>query len=157
MDKMEKTIVLFKPDALHRALVGRIMTRFEQKGLRLVAAKLVQLDDATLEEHYGKYKDKPFFPQLKRYMQSAPVLATVWEGLAAINVVRKLAGATNARQAEPGTIRGDYGMSIQSNLVHAADSPEVAEEEIKRFFKPDELLAWKRVDAGLLYAEDERK
>ena len=141
---MEKTFVLFKPDTLQRSLLGEALSRFEKKGLKLVAAKLITLDDAMLETHYAHHKAKPFFPRLVKFMQSAPVLATVWEGKDAVEVVRQMAGPTNGRLALPGTIRGDLSVSTQCNLVHASDSPASGEREAALFFRPEEIIPWQR-------------
>lgn len=140
---MERTLVLCKPDAVQRGLVGTILARFEAKGLKLVALKLRQFDGSLLEQHYSDHKDKPFFRGLVDYMGSGPVIAMALEGVDAIEVVRKMMGATNARKAEPGTIRGDLGMSFSNNLVHGSDGPESAAKELGLFF-PDasETVEW---------------
>ena len=153
---MERTLVLIKPDAIQRGLAGRILNRFEDKGLTLVGVKMFKADTALLEEHYAHLKDKPFFPRIREFMTSAPLIALCVEGYQAVAVVRGLCGPTNAREAAPGTIRGDYGMSIQSNLVHASDSPESAEVEVKRFFKPEELFVYPKALFEVVYAPDER-
>lgn len=152
---MERTFVLFKPDALQRGLVSELMARLERKGLKLVGCKMMRLDDKILDVHYAHLKAKPFFPRLKEYMKSAPVVATAWEGFEAVKVVRDLAGVTNGRLALPGTMRGDYSMGMQ-NLVHASDSIETANAEVKRFFKDIELMAWERTSDEWIYAEDEK-
>ncbi len=154
---MEKTFVLFKPDAVQRALLGDCVRRFEAKGLKLAACKMILLDDKLLDIHYAHHKGKGFFPRLKDFMKAGPSLATVWEGCEAVKVVRDLVGATNGRNALPGTLRGDFSVSTQSNLVHASDSVENAEAEVKRFFKKEELFDWKRTGEEWLYADDERK
>ena len=132
---MEKTLVILKPCTLQRGLVGEITNRFERKGLRLAGMKMVQLTDEVLSEHYAHLSSKPFFH--------------------AVQVVRTLTGPTNGRLAAPGTIRGDYSMSFQENIVHASDSPETAEVELKRFFKPEEIFEYKQAVFGFLYANDE--
>ena len=152
---MERTLVLVKPDALQRQMAGEVVSRIEKKGLRLVAVKMITLDDKTLEDHYSHLKDKPFFPRIKAFMKSAPVIAIVAEGRGAVEVVRKLCGVTNGREAEAGTIRGDLAMSIQCNLVHASDSAETAQKEIARFFKPSEIFNWKPVLTDYTYASEE--
>lgn len=154
---MQQTMVLIKPDGFHRALVGRIISRFEEKGLLLVGAKLVQLDEETLNKHYKHLLNKPFFEEIKQFMRSGPVMSMVWEGVDSVQTVRHLCGITNAREAEPGTIRGDWGMSVMCNLVHASDSLENAEKEISLFFKIDELIQYERVDAPFLYSERENQ
>ncbi len=152
---MQQTVVLLKPDAIQRALVGKIISRFEDKGLKLAGMKLITADDAILEEHYAHHKDKPFFKGLKDFMMSAPIVAMVWGGVDAIAVVRKMAGATNAREADLGSIRADFSMSTSANIVHVSDSEESAKEEIARFFKGDEVFDWDRTIAPYLYSEDE--
>lgn len=141
---MERTLIIFKPDAVQRMLVGRILARFEDKGLRIVGMKLQQSPRAQVEKHYEIHKDRPFYRQLVDFMASGPVIVAALEGPAAISVVRNMLGATDGRQAAPGTIRGDFGLDKQYNLVHASDGPETAELELKLFFKPDELLSYRR-------------
>ena len=143
---MEKTLVILKPCTLQRGLVGEITNRFERKGLRLAGMKMVQLTDEVLSEHYARVKDA---------MMVCPVIVCCFEGVDAVQVVRTLTGPTNGRLAAPGTIRGDYSMSFQENIVHASDSPETAEVELKRFFKPDEIFEYKQAVFGSLYANDE--
>ena len=130
---MEQTLVLLKPCTLQRALVGEIINRFERKGLRLAGMKMMQLTDSILNEHYAHLSGKPFFQILKDSMMSTPVIACCLEGIDAVHVVRSMTGSTNGRNADPGTIRGDYCMSNQQNIVHASDSLETAAIEIKRF------------------------
>ncbi len=151
----EKTLVLLKPCTVQRGLIGEVTTMFERKGLHLCGLKLMQLDDKILSEHYSHLAEKPFFQRVKDSMMAAPVVAMCWEGVDAIEVVRTLAGPTNGRAALPGTIRGTYSMSFQENIVHASDGPETAAAEIKRFFKPEEILEWKSCTHGFTYANDE--
>lgn len=151
----EKTLVLLKPCTLQRGLVGEVIKRFEQKGFHLCGMKMMQLDDAVLSEHYAHLASKPFFQRVKDSMMAAPVIAMCWEGVDAVEAVRKLTGVTNGRKAEPGTIRGDFSMSFQENIVHASDSPETAKVEIDRFFKPEEIFTWKQTYFDFLYANDE--
>lgn len=153
---MEKTLVLLKPDALQRNLLGKIIERFEQRGLKIVGLKMMQLSDVLLDEHYAHHKDKPFFAGLKAFMKGAPVVAIALEGLEAVNVIRSMCGPTQSRQAPPGTIRGDFSMSRQANIIHSSDSPENAEKEIWRFFNQDELFDFKKIDFDQIYVEDER-
>lgn len=153
---MERTLVLVKPDAIQRGLIGDILARFERKGLKIIGMKMMRLDDATLNDHYRHLLDRPFFPRIKDFMRSAPVLALCWEGVECVEVVRALCGVTNSRQAAPGTIRGDLGMSVQCNLVHASDSPQAAQEEIHRFFRPDELFTYDSATDSVIYSSDER-
>lgn len=153
---MEKTLVLIKPDAIQRGLVGNIISRFETKGLKLVGMKMIALGDNILEEHYSHIADKPFFPPMRNFMKSTPIVAMAWEGFEAIEVVRTLAGSTNARKADVGTIRGDLSMSIQYNVVHASDSPEAATEEINRFFDPAEIFEYDKGEYLHLYTDEEK-
>jgi len=152
---LERTLVLLKPSAVERALVGEIIHRFERKGLRIAGMKMLQLDDDILAEHYGHLKDKPFFGLLKASMMKTPVVAMCLEGVDAIAVVRYITGYTNGRKADPGTIRGDYCMSNQQNIVHASDSPEAAEVELQRFFRPEEIFDLGNLNLSRLYAADE--
>jgi nucleoside-diphosphate kinase len=154
---MEKTVVLVKPDGVQRGLIGEIIHRFERKGLHLVGLKMVSLTEATLDEWYVHHKDKAFFPNLKAYMMSYPVVAMVWEGLDTADTVRQMIGVTLSRKAEPGTIRGDFGMSQQLNLIHASESSEAAEKELKLLFAPEELFTWKKISLPTIYSEEELK
>ncbi|MDH6305836.1 nucleoside-diphosphate kinase [Parabacteroides sp. PF5-5] len=152
---MEKTLVILKPSTIQRALIGEIITRFERKGLRLAGMKMIWLTDEILSEHYAHLKDKPFFQQVKNSMRICPVILCCWEGVNAIEVVRNLTGKTNGREAAPGTIRGDYSMSVQENIIHSSDSPETAKNEIKRFFNENELYDYKLNNIRNTYAPDE--
>jgi len=154
---MEKTVVLVKPDGVQRGLIGEIIHRFERKGLRLAAMKMISLNDAILDEWYVHHKDKSFFPDLKNYMMSYPVVAMLWEGSDAATTVRSMIGITKAREAAPGTIRGDYAMSQQYNLIHASESPEAARKEEAIIFESAEIFDWEKVDASHIYADEERK
>lgn len=137
---MEQTLIIFKPSSIERAIVGRILSRFEQKGLAIVGMKMIKLSEEILRQHYSHLVDKPFFPLILRSMTASPVIVMVLEGIEAISVVRTLTGATNGREALPGTIRGDFSMSNQENIIHASSSPEDAKTEINRFFTPDEIF-----------------
>ena len=139
---MEKTFVMIKPDAMKKGLAGEVFSRLEKAGLKPIAIKMLQLDDDILDIHYAHHKDKPFFQGLKEFMKETPVIATVWEGKNAIAKVREIIGATDPEKAAPGTIRNQFGDSIQRNLVHASDGKETAEAEIKRFFGEKELCNW---------------
>jgi len=139
---MERTVVLVKPDGVQRGLIGEIIHRFEVKGLKLSALKMVNLTDEILDEWYAHHKEKPFFPALKEFMMSYPIIAMVWEGQEVTSVVRKMIGITQARQAEPGTVRGDFAVSTQMNLIHASESIEAAEKEIGLLFSEGELFTW---------------
>lgn len=152
---MEKTLVILKPSCLMRGLVGEVTRRFEQKGLRLAGMKMCQLTDEQLSEHYGQHKGKPFFQQLKDAMMVTPVIVCCYEGVDAVEVVRNLAGVTNGRKAALGTVRGDFCMSFQENIVHTSDSLENAKIELDRFFKPGEIFDYKMPMHSFLYAADE--
>jgi len=151
---MEKTLVLIKPDAIQRNLIGEIITRFEDKGLKVAGIKMMRLTDDILDEHYSHLKDRPFFEDIKRFMMSIPVIAMCIEGFDAVDTVRAMAGVTLSREAESGTIRGDLGMSVQSNLVHASDSLETAEEELKRFFGDEEVFEYEKALKKYVYAQE---
>lgn len=153
---MEQTLVLLKPCTLQRGLVGEIINRFEKKGLRLAGMKMMQLTDAILDEHYSHLREKPFFQMLKDSMMATPVIACCLEGVEAVRVVRAMTGATNGRNADPGTIRGDYCVSNQQNIVHASDSLETAAVELARFFKPEEIFSYTPSNMNFMYALDER-
>ena len=154
---MERSVVLIKPDGVQRGLVGEIITRFERKGLQLVAMKMVSLEDAFLDLWYAHHKDKPFFPGLKKYMKSYPTIAMLWEGADTASTIRMMLGVTKARQAEPGSIRGDFAMSTQYNLVHASENAEIARREEEIMFKKEDIFPWKKIDLELIYASDEMK
>ena len=154
---MEQTVVLVKPDGVQRGLIGEIISRFERKGLKLAALKMISLNDALLDEWYVHHKDRPFFPGLKSYMKSYPVIAMLWEGIDAATTVRKMIGITKAREADPGTIRGDFAMSQQYNLIHASESPEAAERERAIMFAEKDIFDWEKADSHHVYLEDERK
>lgn len=153
--KMERTLVIIKPDALQRNLVGEIISRFERKGLKVIGMKMMSIDDLRIEEHYKKHQDKPFFTNLKNFMQSSPVVVMVLEGIEAAKAVRLIAGSTKGREADAGTIRGDLAMSGQANVVHASDPEENPEEEIMRFFNTDELFHYQKIDEAYIYSKDE--
>lgn len=152
---MERTLILIKPDAIQRGLAGSVLNRFERKGLKLVGVKMMQLTDDLLKEHYSHIADKPFFPGIAKFMKSSPVIAVCVEGLDCVETVRRLCGVTKAREAQVGTIRGDFAMSIQTNIVHASDSLETAKAEVKRFFNEDELFDYGAVLATNVYSADE--
>jgi len=154
--KEQQTLIIIKPDALQRNLLGEIITRFERKGLKIIGLKMMELEDILLDEHYCHHKGKPFFESLKNFMKSAPVVVMVLSGLNAISAVRLIAGVTKGYEADAGTIRGDFSISGQANIVHASDSPANAEAEIKRFFKDNELFNYKRADFEFVYGEEER-
>ncbi|MBN2067665.1 MAG: nucleoside-diphosphate kinase [Candidatus Diapherotrites archaeon] len=153
---MERTLVIVKPDAVNRDLVGEIVHRFERKGLKIAAMKMQVLKPYALKEHYAQHKDKGFYEELIKYMSSIPCILMALEGKDCVNVVRKMVGSTLGREAEPGTIRGDYSVSNQANLVHASDSSEKAEEEINRFFGKEELHQYNKMNFDWIYSSDEK-
>ncbi|VTR98236.1 nucleoside-diphosphate kinase [Tuwongella immobilis] len=145
---MQRTLVLLKPDAVQRRLAGAILSRFEAKGLRLVGLKLVQADRALAEKHYAVHAGKPFYESLLSFLTSGPTIALVLEGREAVTVVRSMMGATDGAKSAPGTIRGDYALSVQNNLIHGSDSPENAATEIALWFTQAELLGYALCDAS---------
>jgi nucleoside-diphosphate kinase len=145
---MERTLILLKPDCMQRRLAGEVLGRFERKGLRLVGMKLVQAGRTLAEHHYAVHKGKPFYDTLLQFLTSGPTAALVLEGREAVAVARSLIGVTDGAKAAPGTIRGDYGISVQNNLIHGSDSVDNAKAEIALWFKPDELVDWRPVDAA---------
>ena len=151
----ERTLIILKPDAVQRQLIGRIISRFEGKGLKIVAAKLMQISEKLARKHYAVHEGKPFFEGAVRYMSSSPVLVMVLEAEGVIGMSRKLMGKTFGNEAEPGTIRGDYGASRGFNLVHGSDSPETAAYEIGLYFNPDELLDYDLNNAPWLYGSND--
>ena len=155
--KEQRTLVLIKPDAVQRALLGEILHRFERKGLKIIGIKMLQMDEAVAKAHYGKYADKPFFAGLRDFMGSSPIVALVISGVNAVKVVRLLVGSTKSYEAAPGTIRGDFALSMQSNLIHASDPEENPEEEVARFFSENEIFSYKKINFDLLHAPDELK
>lgn len=137
---MERTLVLIKPDAMQRRLAGTIISRLEKRGLKIVAMKMLQMDKALAQQHYAVHKDKTFFNDLVEFIISSPIIAIVFEGEKAIDAVRQTMGTTDPVKASPGSIRGDFGLDIQQNLVHGSDSAESAAREISLFFAPDEIV-----------------
>lgn len=154
---MEQTLVIIKPSAVQRGLIGQVITRFQQKGLLIAGMKMMQLDEPVLREHYAHLVDRPFFPWILNAMMACPVIVMAIEGKDAVNVVRTMTGATNGRNAAPGTIRGDFSMSSQENIVHASDSLESARIELARFFKPDEIFNYTLQTIDFTYAPDEKQ
>ena len=153
MPDLQKTVVLLKPDALQRDLLGEIINRFERKGLKIVGLKFIRLTDDLLDTHYAHLSDKPFFESLKKFMMQTPVVGLVLEGLEAVSEVRKIIGSTNPRQADAGTIRADFSMNLPSNLIHASDSEDPAQDEIKRFFSHDEIFSYEKMSDRYLFGE----
>lgn len=154
---METTLVLLKPSCVQRQLIGEVLTRFERRGLRISGMKMMQLSDEILREHYAHLADKPFFPSLAASMQASPVVALALSGVDAVKVVRAMAGVTNGREAAPGTIRGDFSMSNQQNIVHASDSLENAAIELRRFFRPEEIFDYQSGAFTYVYGDGECK
>ncbi len=152
---MQVTLVILKPSAIQRGLLGEVISRIEKKGIQIVGMKMVRLSDETLEEHYSHIKEKPFYGRVKDSMQATPVVVMALKGVDVVNVVRKLSGVTNGREAQPGTIRGDYSMSVQENIVHTSDSPETAKVELMRFFDMTEIHDYPLQIIQSLYAHDE--
>jgi nucleoside-diphosphate kinase len=149
----ERTFVMVKPDGVQRGLVGEIVGRLEDRGLKLVGAKFVEVDDALAREHYAEHEDKPFFDDLVGFITSDPVMTMVWEGQDAIRQVRKMMGETDPAESAPGTIRGDYGLDLGRNVIHGSDhaDEDANEREIELFFDDEELVEWERIDETWLY------
>ena len=152
---MERTLVLLKPDCVERRLMGQVISRFEEKGLNIIAMKMLRVSAALAKQHYAEHVTKPFYPGLEKFITASPILAMVVEGLEVIRVVREMLGATSGLKATAGTIRGDYSSSRQMNLVHASDGPEAAQREIGLYFKPDEILPYEPTLVRWFKAEDE--
>lgn len=148
---MERTFLMVKPDGVQRNLVGEVIRRLEAKGFKLVGLKLMNVSRELAEKHYDVHKERPFFPSLVNFITSGPVAATVWEGEGVIASARKIIGATNPLNAEPGTIRGDYGVSIGRNLIHGSDGPDTAQYEIGLWFTDEELVTWEPTLTPWLY------
>jgi len=151
----ERTLIIVKPDGIQRHLAGKIIGRFEKKGLKLVAAKFMQISEELARQLYAVHRGKPFFEGLIKYLPSAPVLVMVWDAQGVIDIARKRMGATFGYDAEPGTIRGDFSCSRGYNLIHGSDSPESAEQEIELFFSPDEIIDYELTDAHWLYGRND--
>lgn len=154
---MERSLVLIKPDALQRDLVGEIINRLEHKGLQLVGIKMSVLTEELLDVHYAHLSGRDFFDEVKSFMRSTPIIASCWQGVDCVATIRLLCGTTTAREAQPGTVRGDLAMSVQSNLVHASDTPETAEIEIERFFSAAELFDYEDRLDYFIYSRREAK
>ncbi|EKD78922.1 MAG: hypothetical protein ACD_41C00227G0016 [uncultured bacterium] len=152
----QRSLIIVKPDALQRNLLGEIIHRFERKGLKIIGLKMMQIDDVKIVEHYSHHADKPFFADLKKFMQSSPVVMIVLEGYEAIDAIRLIVGPTKGRAADAGSIRGDFAMSVQYNIIHASDSAESAKAEVTRFFSKDELFDYSKIDFDMIYGADER-
>lgn len=152
---MEKTLIIIKPCAIRRDLIGEIIHRFEMKGLQLCGIKMIQLNDEILNEHYSHLIGRPYFQRIKDSMMKTPVIVCVWKSIDCVQIAREMAGCTNGREAARGTIRGDYSVSIQENIIHTSDSIENASIEIKRFFKKEEIFDFNQLSASVLYATNE--
>ena len=153
-EKEERSLIIIKPDALQRSLVGEIISRFERKGLKIIGMKMVHLGAELVEEHYSHIKDKDFFPRIRRFMTSTPVIVMAVSGIGVIDAIRIIVGPTRGFEAAAGTIRGDYSLSMQSNVVHASDSKESAEMEIKRFFKEDEMMDYEKISTAFVHSDE---
>ena len=152
---MEKTLIIIKPSAIRRDLIGELIHRFERKGLQLCGIKMMQLDDKILDEHYSHLADRPYFQRIKNSMMKTPVIICVWKGIDCVHIARVMAGPTNGREAPQGTIRGDYSVSMQENIIHTSDTVENAMIEIARFFQPEEIFEFAQLSSSVLYACDE--
>jgi nucleoside-diphosphate kinase len=153
-EKEERSLIIIKPDALQRSLVGEIISRFERKGLTIIGLKMMHLDDALVEEHYSHIKDnKEVFPRILRFMTSTPVIVMAVAGIGVIDAIRIIVGPTRSYEATAGTIRGDFALSIQSNIVHASDSKESAEAEINRFFKKEEIMDYEKLTTLFVHSD----
>lgn len=148
---MEKTYLMVKPDGVQRSLIGEVVTRFEKKGFQLVGGKLMNIPRELAEEHYGEHKERPFFGELVDFITSGPVFAMVWQGDNVIATARQMMGSTNPKDAAPGTIRGDFGVTVGKNIIHGSDSPESAEREIGLFFKQEELAEYSKLMNDWIY------
>jgi len=151
----ERTFVMAKPDAVQRGLVGTIISRLEERGLKLAGAKFMQIDEELANQHYAEHQDKPFFDELVAFITSGPVMAMVWEGADATRQVRQMMGATDPKEAQPGTIRGDFGLDLGQNIIHGSDheDPGANEREIDLFFDEDELVDYERADEPWVYED----
>ena len=153
---LERSLLLVKPDGVQRRLAGKIITRIEDKGLKLVGLKMLQVTKELAAEHYAEHLEKPFYPLLEEFITAGPVVAIAVEGPEAISVMRSMMGSTNGRESAPGTIRGDFGLSRQMNLIHGSDSPEAATRELTIYFKPEELVDYDTTLGGWVCADDEK-
>ena len=151
----DRTLIIIKPDGVQRHLMGRIITRFEEKGFKLIAAKFMQITEDLARQHYGVHEGKPFFEGVVKYLSSAPVMVMVWEAEGVIGMARKMMGATFGYEAEAGTIRGDFSCSRGYNLIHGSDSPESAELEIGLYFQPEEIVSYELADESWLYGKND--
>ncbi|MCK9151755.1 nucleoside-diphosphate kinase [Methanobacterium alcaliphilum] len=148
---MEKSFVMMKPDTVQRRLMGKVLSRFEEKGLQIIAVKMMQISEELAKEHYGEHSEKPFFKDLVEYITSSAVLAMVIQGDDSISLIRKMVGATNPKEADLGTIRGDFALDMGRNIIHASDSPDSAKREISLFFKESEICDYDMPDQDIIY------
>ncbi|GIN96533.1 nucleoside diphosphate kinase [Siminovitchia terrae] len=148
---MEKTFLMVKPDGVQRELIGEIVSRFEKKGFQLIGAKLMNISNELASEHYGEHKERPFFGELVEFITSGPVFAMVWQGENVIATARQMMGSTNPADAAPGTIRGDFGVTVGKNIIHGSDSPESAKREIGLFFNDSELIEYSKLSNNWIY------
>ena len=153
---MERTLIIAKPDAVQRGLIGEIITRFENKGLKLIGLKMIALDSKLLQRHYHEHLGKPFYEGLERFMQSSPVVVVAWEGYECVTSVRILVGSTNPREADAGTIRGDFAIGTGRNIIHASDSKKTGLSEVSQFFNSDELFSYDKSEYSHIYEPSER-
>ncbi len=153
---MERTLIIAKPDAVQRGLIGEIITRLERKGLKLIGIKMAGLDDTMLRNHYAEHLEKPFYAGLEQFMKSSPVVLMAWEGYECIDSVRTIVGATNPRQAAPGSIRGDLAIGTGRNLIHASDSKSSGQREVSNFFDQNELFDYDKSEYMHIYESFER-
>lgn len=153
---LQKTLILLKPDAVQRRLCGRILTRLEERGMKIVALKMLRITPELSRQHYAEHVEKPFYPMLEEFITSGPVVALIAEGPEAVQVVRDMMGKTNGRESAPGTIRGDFGLSRQVNLIHGSDSAASAEREIGIYFRPEEVLEYPATLGEWVCADDEK-
>lgn len=153
-EKEERSLIIIKPDALQRSLVGEIITRFEKKGLKIIGMKMLYLNDESTKRHYAHIKDKDFFPRIQRFMTSAPVIVMAVSGLDIISAIRIIVGPTRSFEAPAGTIRGDYALSMQSNIVHASESKEAAQAEIEHFFEESELMEYEKISTIMVHSDE---
>jgi len=154
---VERTLIIAKPDAVQRGLVGEIISRLERKGLKLIGLKMASLDTEALQAHYAEHLEKPFYAGLESFMQSSPVVLMAWEGYECVNSVRILVGSTNPRDAQAGTIRGDFSIGTGRNLIHASDSSESGKAEVERFFRTEDLFDYDKSEYLHIYEDFERK
>lgn len=151
---MQKTFIMLKPDAVQRNLIGEVICRFEKKGLKPVALKMLEISREMAEKHYGEHRGKPFFDELVNFITSGPVVAMIWEGRGAVQIARQMMGSTDPQEAPPGTIRGDYGLFTGNNIVHGSDSPASAAREISLFFSPEEIISYRKSLEPWIYGEE---